>query len=131
MTEKKAVVFDDSELFVLLLNKLFKAKDIQVTSYSSPDFYLCCQPGINTCPVAKPCADFLITDNIMPSMTGLEFLQRTKQINCKIPKCRKAIISSHWEKEDWAEAKQLVCNVFDKYDAKEKVSAWLGRDCKN
>jgi CheY-like chemotaxis protein len=128
MTVRKAVVFEDNDLYLLLLGKLFKANDIQFRSYSNPSLYLCCQPEINTCPVAEPCTDFLLTDNVMPYMNGLEFLKRTKQMNCKIPDCRKAIISASWTAEELAEANMLVSNVFAKNEAKEKISAWLGGD---
>ena len=61
----------------------------------------------------------------MPIMTGLEFLRRIKQMDCKIADCRKAIISGNWLEKELVEAKQLVPNVFHKADSKKQISKWI------
>jgi CheY-like chemotaxis protein len=125
MAEKRAVIFDDNELFLMAIARIFKSKNIQVQSYPNPCLYFCMQSGTDTCPVTTACADFLLTDQLMPEMTGLEFLERVKQMQCKIPDSRKAIISANWTKETFEEAKQLSMHVFKKFDAKEQVSLWI------
>jgi CheY-like chemotaxis protein len=127
MLELTAVVFDDEELFHILFTRIFKAHKINVICYPKPDLYFCMQPGIEKCPVDAPCVDFLLTDQKMPDMTGLEFLQRTKQMDCKILDCRKAIISGNWLDGDLKEAKKLVRNVFAKSEAKELIGRWIGK----
>jgi CheY-like chemotaxis protein len=49
----------------------------------------------DSCPVDAPCTDFLLTDLMMPGMTGIEFLKKVKRMQCKIPEERKAIISGN------------------------------------
>lgn len=127
MAEKRAVVFDDNEIFRILFTRIFKSKNIQVKSYPNPSLYFCMHSGADTCPVRTGCADFLLTDQIMPDMTGIEFLRRVKRMQCKIPESRKAIISANWTEETFEEAKQLSCNVFHKPDAKEEISLWIGQ----
>jgi FixJ family two-component response regulator len=125
MSTKNAIVFDDDDLFRNLFTKIFSAKEIEVTTYQSPNLYFCSDPRVNSCPVETPCVNFLLTDNIMPDMTGLEFLTRLKHIGCKIPNCQKAIISGHWTDEDLITAKQLVSHVFVKSDSKELINSWI------
>lgn len=121
MTIKRAVVFDDSELFCYLFSKFFKKYGVQVTTHEKPCQYFCIQAGVNSCPVTTPCTDFLLTDQQMPDMSGLEFLIRIQQMECKIPDCRKGVISANWTDEDKQKAQQIVPNVFDKSDTKDKV----------
>lgn len=125
MTEKRAIVFDDSDLFRILFARIFLSKNIQVNSYPNPSLYFCMQSGVDSCPVTTTCADFLLTDQKMPDMTGLEFLRRVKLMQCKIPDSRKAIISADWTEETFEEAKQLTSYVFHKIDTKEKISFWI------
>ena len=125
MTDKSAIVFDDNDLFCHIATRILKDKSINVATYSSPIEYFCSRPGIDSCPAVTPCVDFLITDNKMQDMTGLEFLNRLNQLECKIPNCRKAIISGDWTDDDLKIAKQLTTNVFEKFDAKERIPAWI------
>lgn len=125
MSELTAVVFDDDEIFHVLFTRIFKSNKINVICYSKPDLYFCMQPEIEKCPVDSPCVDFLLTDQMMPDMTGLEFLQRARQLDCKIPDCCKAIISGNWVDEDIEEAKKLVRNVFVKSESKELILGWI------
>jgi len=122
MKEMNAVVFDDDDLFRNLCTRIFISKNVHVTVYSSPSLYICMQPGIETCPIDVACTNFLLTDNRMPGMTGLKFLDQIKSMDCKIPDCRKAIISGNWLDEDMAEAKKMVSNVFHKSHSKEQIS---------
>jgi CheY-like chemotaxis protein len=125
MAKQNAVVFDDDDLFLTLFTRIFKANGLKVTSYANPRLYLCSQPGVEKCPVEERCTDFLLTDFKMPGMTGLEFLRRVKQLSCKIPTSRKAIISGNWMDEDLKEARSLGIRVFHKSDAKKYISEWV------
>lgn len=125
MSLQNAAIFDDDELFCYLFAKIFRSKDVDVTTYANPDLYFCSDPSINSCPVEAPCVDFLLTDHFMPDMTGLEFLKRLKHMGCKIPDCRKAIVSAEWSEENIKTAKQLVSNIFDKSDSKNLIAAWI------
>lgn len=125
MTQLTAVIFEDDDLFCYLLPRIFTKNGIKVTSYTNPSLYFCSDPSVEFCPVETPCCDFLLTDQLMPEMTGIEFLNRTKQMGCKIPDCRKAIISSNWLDEDLKTAKKLASLVFDKSDSLQLIDCWV------
>ncbi len=126
MSTRHAVVFDDDDFFLSIMVKLFLALDVKVTALSDPGCYICSQPGITTCPVASPCTDFLLTDHRNPQgMDGIDFLKRSHRLGCKIPRHRRAIISSDWKAEDRTEAELYAGQVFEKFQAKEKLSAWI------
>lgn len=126
MEKPRAVIIDDDDLFCILFARIFKSNGIQATFYHQADLYLCGRPDIESCPVEEACCDFLLTDNILPEMSGIEFLEKTRRLGCKIPEQRKAIISGHWTQEELEEARQVVDRVFDKSEAKQKIAEWVG-----
>ena len=125
ITNQSAVVFDDDDLSQLVFTRILKSNKINATFYSNHGLYVCRQPGVESCPVAEPCTDFLLTAHLTPGITGLEFLRCLKQMDCKIPDSHKAIISANWTDKDFKEAKQFIDNVFHKSESKEKISTWI------
>ena len=125
MTKLTAVIFEDDDIFCHVFSRIFTKNGIEVSLYTNPSLYFCSDPSIKFCPVEAPCCDFLLTDHLMPDMTGLEFLNMTKQMGCKIPDCRKAIISGNWLDEDLKTAKGLVSLVFDKSDSLQLIDCWV------
>lgn len=125
MPDEHAVVFDDDDLFCILFTRIFKSRNIQVSAYPNPRDYQCSPSQVKTCPVAEPCADFLLTDHTMPEMTGLEFLQMIQRKGCKIQPERKAIISGNWLAEDLAAAARLGVRVFEKSSSKQQILNWV------
>lgn len=125
MKNKPAIIFDDDDLFLILFTRIFKSKNINVKAYSGPDGYICMKSHVVTCPVSEACASFLLSDQKMSGTNGLDFLRTIKQMNCKIPDFRKAVISADWADEDIIEAKRLVPNVFYKTDSKKVISEWI------
>jgi len=125
MRELSAVVFDDEDLFCSLFARILRDKGVKVTTYSTPSLYFCSHSSVQSCPVEFPCVDFLLTDNKMPEMTGIEFLSRLKRLGCKIPDHRKALASGSLDDEDQSKAAQLTRNVFDKSDSKQLIARWI------
>ena len=124
MSAETALVFDDDNFFRTLLTDTLTGLNLQVTSYSSHALFLA-QLKAGDCPAAAPAPDFILTDNQMPGMTGLEFLSQLRQLGCRIPESRIAIISGRWDEADLATARQLGCQVFQKYNSPEQLSTWI------
>jgi len=122
---QSAVLFEDEELFCSLFTKILSKERVKVTTFSNPSLYFCSHPSVQSCPVESPCVDFLLTDNKMSEMTGLEFLERIKKMGCKIPAHRIAIISASLEGEDLSRANELTRNVFEKSDSKKLIPRWI------
>ena len=79
----------------------------------------------STCPKQTPCADFLLLDNLMPHMTGLDFLELQHEGNCLLNIDRKVIFSANWGPDTLAKAKQLDCICFYKPYEFDKLDLWL------
>jgi len=121
----RAIVIDDMSFCRDLLTDFLEERGYQVLSY--PDVTSCpLFPARNAeCDKAAPCADFLLTDNRMPHMQGLDFLELLSLGKCKINSLCKAIFSAHWTQEELAQANNLGCEVFHKPYDLDKLSSWL------
>jgi len=121
----RAIVIDDMEFCRDLLTEFLEARGYQVISF--PDVTACpLFPSRNAeCIKTAACADFLLTDNRMPHMQGLDFLELMIQGKCKINPCAKAIFSALWTQEELDRAKQLNCKAFSKPYDLDMLSNWL------
>ncbi len=121
----RTLLLEDDEHLRRLLELMLTRRGHQVTSYISP---LHCpwygESGCG-CQAEKPCIDFLITDNRMPGMTGLEFIQQQAQHSDQFRHQHKAIMSRCWQEQDKLLAKQLGLQVFRKPFNWNEFFAWL------
>jgi CheY-like chemotaxis protein len=121
----RAIVIDDDPSCRALLELLLKKKGYEVISLSRP--CLCPLFGEVECSCSRDhfCGDFLLTDNRMPGMTGLEFVERQTGGACKGIFAHKAVLSGSWSQEELARAERLGCQVFDKPFKLREILAWL------
>jgi len=125
MAAGTALVFDDDIFFRNFLTETLASLHLEVTTFSSHASFLSrinAECGLGD---ATPCPDFILTDNQMPGMTGLEFVKRIKLMGCKIPNQNIAIISGRWTEEELDAANQLGCKVFQKYNSPDQIRAWI------
>jgi CheY-like chemotaxis protein len=104
---------------------LLKQRGYEVISLADPTICPLFADPLCTCPQNFVCGDFLLTDNQMPGMTGLEFVERQTNGGCKGIISNKAVISGSWNEEELAKAKRLGCRVFSKPFSLDEISAWL------
>ena len=124
MPPKTALLLEDNDFYREVLTEVLHEKDFQVLAYTDPRAFLatkaeCCSAG------NKPCADVMITDNQMPGMSGLEFLEHVHARGCKLPNACKAIISGNWAEPDHAQAVASGCKVFHKPTSLDDLLTWL------
>jgi CheY-like chemotaxis protein len=121
----RAIVVDDMDFCRDLLADFLNERGYEVFSF--PDVTACpLFPARNSsCPQQNACADFLLTDNRMPHMQGLDFLELQRQGKCPITTARKAIFSAHWTAEELSRAEQLECQIFHKPYDLLTLSSWL------
>jgi len=69
--------------------------------------------------------DFLLTDNNMPVLCGLELVEMQMKAGCKGLVPNRAVMSATWSEEDMAKAETLGCTVFNKPLDLDDVLDWL------
>jgi CheY-like chemotaxis protein len=124
MAELRALVIDDNEMTRNLYAEILKEKQVRVFAYADPTEFMDKCPEVR-CRKQKPCFDAILTDNKMPQMTGLAFLQQIAGMGCLVPKEQTAIVSGDWSSEDLKKARKLGCRIFEKPCTIELIMDWV------
>jgi CheY-like chemotaxis protein len=80
------------------------------------------------CEDEQVCTDVLITDNKMPNMTGIEFLELQDKQGCKLDHRSKAIMSGNFSDEDIQKITKLGCKIFYKPFNLNEILEWI-KEC--
>ena len=121
----RVVVIDDDKQSRKLLSLILQEKGYEVISFESP---LVCPlyPDLEVeCSHEQGCGDFLLTDNRMPVMTGLEFVKTQLNRGCKGAVKNRAVISGSWTEQEKRQAEELGCKVFCKPYNVDAVLEWM------
>ncbi|MEC4684982.1 MAG: response regulator [Nitrospirota bacterium] len=121
----RAFVFDDDEKIRSLLSRILESRGYTVLSFPDPTYCALHSDTECSCPPGQVCGDILITDNNMPNMNGLEFIQNQMQKGCRGIVQNKAVMSGTWTEVDHAYAKSLGCRIFEKPFMVEEIHKWL------
>ena len=127
----RAVIFDAVESVRELLAVALRDRGYEVLSFPEPtDCPLYTETDNRcTCPQEFPCGDLLITDQDLPRMTGLEFIEHQQTRGCKGIAQNKALLAESLTPAELARARQLGCKVFIKPFRFRDFSQWLdGRE---
>jgi len=119
----RAVVIDDEDIVRRLISEVLEMRGYEVHASSEPlvcPIYLDCGCP---CLAGHVCTHIIITDNKMPNMTGLEFIERLKRYRCKVQNI--AVISGWWTDEEIEHAISLNCHVFKKPFKIGEIGKWL------
>ena len=119
----RAVVIDDEDVIRDLIFYIMKKRVYEVYTSSEPLFcpiYLDCECP---CPSECFCTNIIITDNKMPNITGLEFIEHLKSSGCKVQNI--AVISGRCTDENLEYAKRLGCHMFKKPFNFDEIGKWL------
>jgi len=110
----RILVFEDSFSVRKPLCLFLRRKGHEVLDFPSP---VTCELVVSktcTCPLNHACADLVITDMIMPEMSGLDLVRVLAEKGCKAPSQNKIVISSVLTPEQEAEFRSLGCNYLRK-----------------
>jgi len=121
----RSILFEDDKPTREFLTSLLQQRNHDVFSYSAPRLCPLYSSPDCRCPKEQVCGDFLITDNQMPGMTGLEFIQRQAEGKCRAAAHNKALLSGQWSPEEWDLGIRLGCKLFRKPLDLDEFSAWL------
>jgi len=123
----RIIIFEDEYLIRYSLTSKLSKRGYEVLSFSDPTFCPAVYKSEPKCPNpdGSVCCDFLLTDNNMPNMMGLEFIEQQIEKGCKGVFKNKAVMSAAWSAEDLAKAESLGCKVFHKPLDFEAILDWL------
>ena len=119
----RAIVLDDDDTVRTLIGDILKDRGYEVFNSSAPTFCPIYLDSNCSCPVDTHCANIIITDVIMPGMTGLEFIENQQRNGCKVQNI--AVISGRWPEEVLEHAKRLGCHTFNKPFKIDEIKKWL------
>jgi len=122
----KIIVFEDDPTLTKLLTVTLQQKGHIVEVYNNPTMCPVFQDHENNCPMGKPCADVIITDQMMPKMTGIDFLILQRKRGCQALDANKAIITGAAINDDTLqEIEGLGCKLFRKPFRISELCDWV------
>ena len=89
----KIIVFEDDSALTKLLTVTLEQKGHTVEVFNNPTVCPVYRDHESECPEDKPCADVIVSDLMMPQMSGSEFLLLQRKRGCKALDSNKAIIT--------------------------------------
>ncbi len=123
--EIRTLLLEDDGNTRSLLETILTERGHRVFSYASPLLCPLYKEPDCRCEKTSPCVDFLLTDNQMPGMSGLQFIQLQAERGCKISVNNKAIFSGDWRYEDIKIAQSLGYRTFAKPFNLAEFNHWL------
>lgn len=118
----RALLLEDDPGCRDIITETLNDYGIEVEAYHDPTCFL---KKTDKCPVDKPCVDLIFTDNQMPNMTGLDFLKRLDEMECKVPTLNRAIASGNFSRDNFEKIKDLGVKSFSKPCSINNIYDWL------
>jgi len=121
----RVVIYEDDPHLALMLEKTVQSFGYAVSVHPDPTDCPVYNSPLCPCPQDLPCADIMIVDYRMPHMTGVELLDRQRQLGCKTRIENKAIMSASVNTEEKKAIEALDCHFFSKPFRRAELKAWL------
>jgi CheY-like chemotaxis protein len=118
-------IFDDDPAITRLLQIMLSHKGHHVRTFPNPTACPVYNRTACTCPQDLPCADVIITDIMMPHMSGIDMLALQKAHGCKALAANKALLSASVNAEIQQAAADLGCHFLKKPFRINEVLDWL------
>jgi CheY-like chemotaxis protein len=115
----RVLVFDDKESILVALKRYLEIHGHEVICAHEPTACKAFQGKV--CNHGYPCGDILLTDNKMPNMTGLEFIEHMRNRGCKGLSQNKIVMSGFFSKDDIDKAYELGCHILNKPIIMEEI----------
>lgn len=122
----RILLFEDNDILRSTLEYIIDGRGYEVFTFPDPVMCPIFNPANHNCPADHACADIIISDVNMPTMTGLEFINARQQKDCKVK--YRALMSADWTDTDLKYAQELDCHIFHKPFNLNEMLNWLD-DC--
>jgi CheY-like chemotaxis protein len=127
MRKRRAVIFDDEPIILKVMTYFLSSLKYEVIAFSEPMACPLYNGSAEACPKELPCADIMITDLVMPAMTGVELLRLQTAHGCKLTTKNKAVMSGHLDEEKKKQILELGCGSFEKPISLDVLASWIAR----
>jgi CheY-like chemotaxis protein len=123
----RLMVFEDHDEIRKVLGEYLENLGIETFTFSDPG--MCPLHDMPTCPCppGQVCADAIISDVKMHSLSGVQFVEDQIDKGCKIKNI--LLMSGKWDEKDLQYAEKMECKTLYKPFVLEDLEKWLN-DCK-
>ncbi|MEI6786956.1 MAG: response regulator [bacterium] len=121
MNVKKALILDDDPIMLEILKKHLQVRGYDVTCYSNPA--LCPLFTARSCSPDIPCPDVIVTDLVMSTVNGIQFIDEVKRKGCTTSHV--ALISGLWTDVTLKWAMEFGVKVLHKPVNLQDLNDWL------
>lgn len=122
----RVLIFEDDDILRSTLEDVLKGLEYEVVAFSNPGVCPNYDSDNHNCPLDYACADIIISDVNMPTLTGLELMEDRRRKGCKAK--YRALMSGDWSDSNLQHAQELGCKVFHKPFNLRQMFQWLD-DC--
>jgi CheY-like chemotaxis protein len=124
MRKRRAIVFDDEPVVLLVLKDFFETRGYEVLAFRDP--IICPVYGDSVgCTNKAPCGDIILTDYGMPTMTGIELFQAQARNGCKLTSKNKALLTGYVDDGKKKDIRNLGIAFFEKPVLFDELARWV------
>jgi CheY-like chemotaxis protein len=124
MRKRRAIIFDDEPVVLLVLKDFFETRGYEVLAFREP--VICPVYGNTTgCTNKAPCGDIVLADHGMPTMTGIELFHAQARNGCKLTSKNKALLTGYMDDRRMQDIKDLGIAFFEKPVPFDMLGRWV------
>jgi CheY-like chemotaxis protein len=126
MRKLRILIFEDDPALAALLKQVLLQKGHDVHVFSDPTSCPVYRDHESECPQNTACADVIISDHMMPNMTGVDFFRFQRMRGCKAPDENKVLITGTAIHADLKKAiDELGCHFIKKPFKVAEILKWV------
>jgi len=127
MRKRRAVIFDDEPIILKILTYFLSSLQYEVIAFPEPVACPLYNGSAEACHKELPCADIMITDLVMPAMTGVELIRLQTKNGCTLTTKNKAVMSGHLDEANKKLILELGCGSFEKPISLDTLAGWIAQ----